>query len=243
VVIQTYAALCIERFLTVKDRDPVSGEVKQRVTKESLSAHFQALFEGLFRVLENPDLPENDYVMKCIMRMLVVVGADIGSVTELVLLHLTKALERVCKNPVNPHYNHYLFESLAVLVRSCCGTGATYNEAACSRFEALLFPPFQSVLALDVAEFVPYVFQILAQLLSSRPVNSGLSDAYRALFPPLLAPVLWERKGNVPALTELYIAYVSRGMAEIAGGSNLTGILGVFQKLLASKVCCFVVMI
>ncbi len=236
VVIQTYAALCIERFLTVKDRDPVTGEMKQRITKEHLAPFFEQLFGGLFRVLENPDLSENDYVMKCIMRMLVVVGADIAPVTELVLQHLTAALVRVCKNPVNPHYNHYLFESIAVLVRSVCGTGTSYSEGACSRFESLLFPPFQNVLAQDVAEFVPYVFQVLAQLLSSRPVNSGLSDAYRALFTPLLSPVMWERKGNVPALTELYVAYISRGMAEIVAGNNLTGVLGVFQKLLASRV-------
>ncbi len=131
-------------------------------------------------MLENKDLPENDYVMKCIMRTLVVIGSDIGPVTELVLSHLTTALERVCKNPINPHYNHYLFESVAILVRSCCSPSANPQlsaEAALSaatRFEALLFPPFQSVLQLDVAEFIPYVFQILGQLLCSRPPNAGI---------------------------------------------------------------------
>lgn len=246
VVVQTYAAMCIEKFLTVKDKDATAaagGVVKHRITKDNLAPYFMPLFTGLFRVLENPDLPENDYVMKCIMRILVVVGPEIAPVTETVLAQLTKALERICKNPVNPHYNHYLFESLAVLVKSCCGTGSTYNESACLRFETLLFPPFQSVLAMDVTEFVPYVFQILAQLLSSRRVMSGLSDAYRALFPPLLSPVLWERKGNVPGLTELYIAYISRGMTEIAAGGHLTGILGVFQKLLASKVSYFFLLV
>jgi exportin-2 (importin alpha re-exporter) len=71
VVIQTYAAMCIERFLTVKDRDPVTGVTTNRISRESLAPHYQALFAGLFAVLENKDLPENDYVMKCIMRMLV----------------------------------------------------------------------------------------------------------------------------------------------------------------------------
>jgi len=242
VVIQTYAAMCIERFLTVKDRDRATNTVTMRITKESLAPHYQTLFSGLFAVLENKDLPENDYVMKCIMRTLVVIGADIGPVTELVLSHLTTALERVCKNPINPHYNHYLFESVAVLVRSCTSpiaNPALTPEAALSaaaRFEALLFPPFQSVLQLDVAEFIPYVFQILGQLLCSRPANAGFSEAYRALFPPLLSPVLWERRGNVPALTDLFIAYISRGMNEIATGNHITGVLGVWQKLLASKV-------
>ena len=242
VVILTYAAMCIERFLTVRDRDPVTGVVVHRITKETLAPHYQSLFTGLFAVLENRDLPENDYVMKCIMRTLVVIGSDIGPVTELVLSQLTTALERVCKNPINPHYNHYLFESVAVLVRSCCSPAAnpTLTQdtalAAAGRFEALLFPPFQAVLAQDVTEFVPYVFQILGQLLCSRPAKAGFSEAYRALFPPLLSPVLWERRGNVPALTDLFTAYISRGMQEISSPSHLTGILGVFQKLLASKV-------
>lgn len=251
VVIQTYAAMCIERFLTVKDRDANTKVAVPRISKETLAPHFQTLFAGLFSVLENTDLPENDYVMKCIMRTLVLVGSDIVPVTELVLSHLTTALERVCKNPVNPHYNHYLFESVALLVRSCCGTGITESLtvagaaatpvqsqaqlAAAARFEALMFPPFQAVLAQDVVEFVPYVFQILAQLLCSRAPGSGLSDAYQALFPPLLAPVLWERRGNVPALTDLFAAYISRGTAEIVAGNYLTGVLGVFQKLLCSK--------
>lgn len=243
VVIQTYAAMCIERFLSIKDRDAQSGSTKPRISKEDLAPFFQPLFSGLFSVLENKELPENDYVMKCIMRALAVIGGDVLPVMELVLAHLTASLERVCKNPVNPHYNHYLFESVAVLVRSCCivspqNPALSQQQASeyAGRFESLLFPPFQMVLAQDVVEFVPYVFQIFAQLLCSRPAGAGLSDAYKLLFPPLLSPVLWERRGNVPALTDLFDAYVSRGMNDIVAGNHLTGVLGVFQKLLSSKV-------
>ena len=237
-VIQTYAALCIERFLTVKDKN-AEGGMTQRITKEHLSPHLVPLFSGLFKVFQNEDLTENDYAMKCIMRVLIVLGSDIGPVTPLVLQHLTAALERVCKNPVNPHFNHYLFECLAVLIRSCCSTPEA-SASACPQFEALLFPPFQSVLAQDIAELTPYVFQILAQLLSARPgKQSGLSPAYKALFPPLLSPMLWERKGNVPALTDLFRAYIVKGMNDIVAGNHLPGVLGVFQKLLASKVRTF----
>lgn len=234
-VIQTYACLCIEKFLTVKDRS-TTGLPTQRITKEHLNVHIGQLFTGLFKVFENEDMTENDYAMKAIMRVLSVLGSDIGPVTPLILQHLTSNLEKICKNPVNPHFNHYLFECLAVLIRSCCSTPEASN-AACPQFEALLFPPFQSVLSQDIAELTPYVFQILAQLLSARPgKQSGLSPSYRALFPPLLSPVLWERKGNVPALTDLFRAYIVKGMAEIISGNHLPGVLGVFQKLLASKV-------
>ena len=243
VVVQTYAAVCIEKFLLVKDipaptpgviLPPVSrGPVAMRIVKANILPHQNNLFNGLFTVMDNLELPENDYVMKCIMRVLSVIGSDIAPVSDLVMQKLTLSLERVCKNPTNPHFNHYLFECLALLVRSCCGCG---NVAAITKMEGLVFPPFQSVLTLDVEEFIPYVFQILAQLLSCRPENGGLSDAYRALFPPLLAPVLWERKGNVPALVDLMKAYLSRGASEIVSGNHIPPVLGIFQKLLSAKV-------
>ncbi|CAM9100747.1 unnamed protein product, partial [Ectocarpus fasciculatus] len=241
VVVQTYAAICIEKFLLVKDIQPAApgaipqpskGAAPMRIVKSDILPYQNDLFNGLFNVLDNTELPENDYVMKCIMRVLSIIGSDIAPVSDLVMRKLTVSLERVCKNPMNPHFNHYLFECLALLVRSCCSSGDT---AAITKMEGLVFPPFQSVLALDVEEFIPYVFQILAQLLSCRPENGGLSEAYRALFVPLLAPVLWERKGNVPALTDLFKAYLSRGSGEIVSGNHVTPVLGIFQKLLSAK--------
>jgi exportin-2 (importin alpha re-exporter) len=241
IVVQTYAAICVEKFLTIKDRQE-SGS-KQRLRKEDVVPFFQPLFGGLFAALDNPNLGENEYVMKCIMRTLVIAEEDINAVLDLIISQLMKALEKVCKNPINPHYNHYLFECFALSVKAACGTGVgNVTEAqliACGKFEALLFPMIQTILAQDISEFVPYAFQILAQLLNARPVNSGLTDAYRALFSPLLSPALWERKGNVLALIDLYKAYISRGMREIIAGNNLTGVLGVFQKLLSSKVSLF----
>jgi len=56
---------------------------------------------------------------------------------------------------------------------------------------------------------------------------------YLDLFPMLLQPVLWERSGNIPALTKLLQAYLKRGANEIS--SNLMALLGVFQKLIASR--------
>jgi exportin-2 (importin alpha re-exporter) len=84
-------------------------------------------------------------------------------------------------------------------------------------------------------EFHPYVFQILAQLieLSPRP----LQPAYMAVFPPLLAPLYWERPGNVPPLTRLLQAYLAKAGDLVVSGGHLPPLLGVFQKLIASKVC------
>jgi len=146
-----------------------------------------------------------------------------------VLEKLTAALAQVAKNPKNPQYNHFLFESIAVLIRSVCTKDAAHTAA----FEQFLFPPFQTVLQMEVVEFTPYVFQLLAQILEFRPEGAGLGEAYTSLFAPLLTPTLWERKGNIPALSRLLIAYLSKGPNELV--LHLLGILGVFQKLVSSK--------
>jgi exportin-2 (importin alpha re-exporter) len=88
---------------------------------------------------------------------------------------------------------------------------------------------------MEIVEFTPYVFQVLAQLLEYRPAGAGLGDAYTMLFPPLLTPGLWERKGNVPALVRLVQAYLKKAAPELVEQGRLVAILGVFQKLISSK--------
>lgn len=43
------------------------------------------------------------------------------------------------------------------------------SAALLAGYEGLLFPPFQMILSADVAEFAPYVFQIIAQLMVRAP--------------------------------------------------------------------------
>lgn len=102
-------------------------------------------------------------------------------------------------------------------------------------YEEKLFPAFQVVLSEDIQEFHPYVFQIFAQLVELRRRGDPLPPVYLTLFPPLLSPTFWERSGNVPALVRLLRAYLSRAGAEIVARGHLAGVLGVFQKLIASR--------
>lgn len=229
VVVHTYAASCVERFLFTKVKD-AAGASQPKFPRAELQPFLQNLLTALFAVIDNTANPENEYVMKAVMRVLSVAETDVIPVTAIVLEKLTGALGRVCANPRNPRFNHFLFESIAVLVKSVCSVDAS----ATANFETLLFPPFQTVLQMEVAEFTPYVFQILAQLLDYRQ-GDGLSQAYEMLFAPLLHPSLWERKGNIPALSWLIQVYLKKGMAMIVERGHLEGILGVFQKLLASK--------
>lgn len=65
-----------------------------------------------------------------------------------------------------------------------------------------MYTPVCNVGCLALQEFHPYVFQIFAQLIELHPME--LPAFYMStLFQPLLAPMFWERAGNVPALSRL----------------------------------------
>lgn len=228
IVVHTLAAYSIERILmTIEESTP--GVKKYKIGRADLTQLLEQLFTGLFAIIDNAGWNENEHVMKCIMRLLARIGPDVIPVTNIVFGKLAGALERVCKNPRNPSYNHYLFESIAALVRNSC----SQDVALVGQLEALLFPPFQSILQADISEFTPYVFQVLAQLLEFRPEGAGLGDAYKQLFKPLLNAQLWERKSNVPALARLMQAYIQQAPNDLM--PDIVPILGIFQSLNASS--------
>ena len=227
-VVHTYAATAIERLLTAREGVPAAGGAlgPLRFGAPQLAPLLQTMLTGLFGALKLPGSAENAYVMRAILRVTSVAADGMAPYAPTCIEELKGHLSRVCENPTNPSFNHYMFEAIAALVRSLCAS----SPAAVDAFEAMLFPPFQYVLQKDVSEFCPYVFQILAQLLECR---SSLSAAYASLFPPILAPTMWERGANTPALVRLVCAYIAVGKDTVR--ERLEGVLGVFQKLLASR--------
>lgn len=88
---------------------------------------------------------------------------------------------------------------------------------------------------LTFSEFIPYVFQLLALLLESN-AQAPLPQRYRDLIGPLLTPALWEARGNVPALVRLLQSIMARGASVVTDNNQLTPVLGIFQKLVSSKI-------
>lgn len=60
----------------------------------------------------------------------------------------------------------------------------------------------------DILEFIPYVFQLLSLMLELRGVD--VPEPYLVIYPHLLSPILWERTGNVPALSRLLQTYIEK---------------------------------
>ncbi|KAF8928861.1 putative importin-alpha export receptor [Dissophora ornata] len=229
--VYTYAAICVERILFMR----VSGTTGPMLfSSDNVAPHAESLISNLFRLIElgrTPEkLAENDYLMKCIMRVILTVREKMMPLVSLCLGRLTAIVQAVSSNPSNPKFNHYVFESIGALIRFIC----TATPDAAEQFESLLFQPFQVILQQDIAEFTPYVFQLLSQLLSFH-TRAELSPAYQAMLPPLVQPTLWQQQGNIPALVKLLQAYLQKGSSWIIANNQLEPLLGVFQKLVSSK--------
>jgi len=82
---------------------------------------------------------------------------------------------------------------------------------------------------------MPYVFQILSQLLESQKTGD-LSEDYLQLLPPLINPDLWRTKANTTPLVRLLQAYLRRGAKNVVQTNKLQGILGVWQNLISSRI-------
>ncbi|XP_065860166.1 exportin-2 [Euphorbia lathyris] len=221
-VVHSYAASCIEKMLLVKDEGG-----RPRYTSADVAPFVQVLMNNLFNALKFPESEENQYIMKCIMRVLGV--AEISpEIAAPCIAGLTSILNEVCKNPKNPIFNHYLFESVAILVRRACERDISLVPA----FETSLFPSLEMILVNEVTEFLPYAFQLLAQLVELR--RPPISSNYIQIFTLLLIPETWKRNSNVPALVRLLQAFLQKIPHELNQEGRLGQVLGIFNKLVAS---------
>ena len=226
-VTHTYAAAAVDKILIMKMPGSTNLPV---VTSADLAPLASTLLEGLFGAFALPGSAENEYVMKCVMRSFSCLQSEVMPYLPHVLPVLTQKLEAAAKNPTKPHYNHYLWETLCLSIRIVC----TGQPSAVNNFETVLFPIFQMILTEDVQEFVPYAFQVLSLLLEVH-TPGNVPQPYMELFQFLLIPALWEQSGNIRPLVRLIQAYIRIGAAQVIASGKVGPILGVFQKLIASK--------
>mmetsp|Transcript_1960 Transcript_1960/g.4575 ORF Transcript_1960/g.4575 Transcript_1960/m.4575 type:complete len:987 (-) Transcript_1960:193-3153(-) len=231
VIVHTYAACCVERLLTVRD-----GAVP-RVSRADIQPMLQPFLTNLFQCLSHEASKENPHVMKCIMRIVGVAQADVAAVAEMLVQKLTGILSELCKSfaqniaPKNPAFHHFIFETLAAVIKHVCGGG---DQAAVVAMEGMMMPPFQTVLEQEITEFQPYFVQIIAQLLEGR--GAPLPEVYLQILPSLLQQPLWATKANQPALTRLVKAYITQAGETIVSNQPLFHqILGLIQFLMMSK--------
>jgi exportin-2 (importin alpha re-exporter) len=115
-VVYTYAAVAVERvlFLTNDSGEHIFG-------KDDVAPFAKDLLEHLFQLMEKDTAPEkiqeNEFLMRCVMRVLLVLKDGSISVTDSVLHHLIKITDIIGQNPSNPRFYYYHFEALGALIR------------------------------------------------------------------------------------------------------------------------------
>ncbi|EMR10605.1 hypothetical protein PNEG_01308 [Pneumocystis murina B123] len=225
--VYTYAAVTIEAILNLNKEE---GFLIEKMDIVQLS---KELLDNLFKLIEKAStlgkLSENDFLMKCTMRVIATIKDGIIPLIDTISSYLINIILEISKNPSNPKFNHYVFESLAILIRY----SAPNSREILLRLESSLFPSLRLILQNDVTEFIPYVFQILSQLLEYH--NLSLPDIYKLLVPPILLASLWESRGNVPALVRFLKAVISQDPLFIVNSNYIEQILGIFQKLNSSR--------
>ncbi|KAK5779823.1 importin-alpha export receptor PWA37_001820 [Arxiozyma heterogenica] len=223
-ILYTYAAVTIERILTIRESLTSS---KLIFTKEDVAGSAEVLLKNLFGLImkqgSTPEkLAENEFLMKASFRVLQTAESSIISIYPELMNQLISIVTIVSKNPSNPRFSHYIFESIGVILNYA-------TSDILPNLIDLIMPSFLRILSEDIQEFIPYIFQILAFCVEK---GSSIPDSIKQLAQPLLAPSVWELKGNVPAVTRMLRAFVK---TDISVFSDLIPVLGVFQRLIASK--------
>jgi exportin-2 (importin alpha re-exporter) len=225
-VVYTYAAIAVERVLNLTD-----GQSQPLIPASAITALAEGLLEHLFQLIEkDPEsqkVQENEFLMRCVMRVLIVIKDGIVPHTDMVLRHLIMITNIISSNPSNPRFYYYHFEAVGAFIRF----SAPANP---DKLEQAFYTPFIGILQGDVQEFIPYIFQLFAALLEANS-SAILPSYYENLIAPVIMPVMWELRGNVPALVRLLSAIIPRGVQSIMKNNQVEPILGIFQKLISTK--------
>jgi exportin-2 (importin alpha re-exporter) len=226
-VVHTYAAICIEKLLTVKERNAQGVSTGLRYQPAEMKDSLLQMVNPILQIIaQGKGVPQNEYLMRCLARIFAFLkeqGAEAG------LGHLRplgQILIAMSQNPANPIFNHNLFEAIASIVKVCVPVRP-------DEVENVLLPAFEQILERNVTDFLPYTFQILGLLLDA---TSSVKPLYQALFGRLLTLELWRAQGNVPGLIRLLRAYFSKHTVFAAMlGQHMESILERFQFVLQNR--------
>ncbi|KAJ5901213.1 hypothetical protein N7504_007206 [Penicillium tannophilum] len=225
-VVYTYAAIAVERALFLSD-----GQGQPVIPPTEITPLANDLLEHIFQLIQRDPAPqkvqENEFLMRCVMRVLVVIREGVVPYTDIVLQRFITITQIISSNPSNPRFYYFFFEAMGAFVRYAA-------PANPDKLEQALYSPFAAILQNDVQEFMPYVFQLFAALLEANSA-ANLPTYYQELIAPILMPVMWDSRGNIPALARLLSSIIPRGAQYIAEHNQIEPILGIFQKLVSTK--------
>ena len=114
--VYTYAAIALERVmaLTNEAKQPVVSQANVQSMSDQLLEHLFGLVE---KHLAPEKIQENEFLMRCIMRVFIVIREGVTPITDSVLAHFVKITQLISQNPSNPRFYYYHFEAIGAFVR------------------------------------------------------------------------------------------------------------------------------
>ncbi|KAJ7043405.1 CAS/CSE protein [Mycena alexandri] len=227
-VTYTYAAITIDRILSIRrDGANLFAQADIHDIAPNLLATLLSKIESAGTAEK---VAENDHLMKTAMRVILTARQTLTPGYEQTLNRLVGILGIISKNPSNPLFDQYIFESISGLTRFIVeGSPATLPT-----FEGALFGPFTIIIQQDIEQYIPYVFQLLAQMLSLH--TGDVPAQYRPLLPLLFTPASWQQKGSIPGLVKLLKAFLARDSPQMMAAGQIASVLAVVQqRLIPSK--------
>lgn len=121
-VVYSYAAIAVERVLALVD------ENRQPIVSKAVVAPFaKDLLEHLFKLIEKDKrgekslaatkIQENEFLMRCVMRVLIVIREDVAPLASELLRHFVEITAIISDNPSNPRFCYYHFEAIGAIIR------------------------------------------------------------------------------------------------------------------------------
>jgi exportin-2 (importin alpha re-exporter) len=115
-VVYTYAAIAVERVLYFTD-----SQGQPIISADTIKSLAKDLLEHIFSLIQKDPAPqkvqENEFIMRCAMRVLIVIKEGVVPITDNVLKHLINITQVISSNPSNPRFYYFHFEALGAFIR------------------------------------------------------------------------------------------------------------------------------
>lgn len=115
-VVYSYSAIALERAMALSN-DSGQPMIDQAFVLSQAGELLNHLFTLIEKNPQSAKLQENEFLMRCVMRVLIVIREGVAPIADFVLVHLIKITQIIQENPSNPRFYYYLFEALGALIR------------------------------------------------------------------------------------------------------------------------------
>jgi exportin-2 (importin alpha re-exporter) len=156
-------------------------------------------------------------------------AADINAISLKFSDRIVWLLSEIIKNSINPHFTHYFFESLVLMIKSSVSYPETFNL-----LESKVVPHLYSILQSDQSDLFPYSFQLMAVIVETNP-RTEIPDYIKSLIPVVLQPALWSISCNVPGLVRFLQSCLIKNPDSFSSPQVAESLINIFRILINSK--------